>query len=266
MDNSLNDNVDRLAKYLEYQIKKNSLIFNQEKEHLYAKINDKTQQLRLIAHDPVHTNQAGQISANNIDSEKQQIDRQNREDMDYYHKNQSQTNDENTPVHNSENATNGLNNTEFKPITLKKSKFYSREVPEIGIAEYLKRIFKYCPFGNYEILCLLVYFERIRKSYEDPSIEKLQNRRLCNSTLVSFNNIVEINAYSVHRLLITLVCVTCKFQSDTFFTNTRYAKVGGLSVKEMNSLELSLLLMIDFNLYVEKNELLSASELINLFS
>ncbi|KAG0170901.1 hypothetical protein DFQ30_001789 [Apophysomyces sp. BC1015] len=49
--------------------------------------------------------------------------------------------------------------------------------------------------------------------------------------------------------------VASKFFSDVFFTNSRYAKVGGLPVAELNELELEFLRLNDFNLNVSVEEL-----------
>ncbi|KAG0189008.1 hypothetical protein DFQ28_004003 [Apophysomyces sp. BC1034] len=64
-----------------------------------------------------------------------------------------------------------------------------------------------------------------------------------------------IDSYNIHRLIIAGVMVSSKFFSDVFYTNTRYAKVGGLPVSELNSLELEFLFLNDFNLTVPISEL-----------
>ena len=43
-----------------------------------------------------------------------------------------------------------------------------------------------------------------------------------------------IDSFNVHRLIIAGVTVASKFFSDVFYTNSRYAKVGGLAVHELN--------------------------------
>ncbi|CAO3606830.1 unnamed protein product [Cunninghamella echinulata] len=51
------------------------------------------------------------------------------------------------------------------------------------------------------------------------------------------------------------IMVSSKFFSDVFYTNTRYAKVGGISVSELNALELTFLKLNDFNLNISVEEL-----------
>ncbi|CAO3703298.1 unnamed protein product [Rhizopus stolonifer] len=114
------------------------------------------------------------------------------------------------------------------------SSFHARSVPSIDIQSYLTRILKYCPCSNECFLSLLVYFDRITQ----------QNKKL-----------FTIDSFNIHRLIISGIMVSSKFFSDVFFTNTRYAKVGGLPVEELNLLELEFLKMNQFNIHVSVEEL-----------
>ncbi|KAF8923941.1 hypothetical protein BGZ52_008965, partial [Haplosporangium bisporale] len=49
--------------------------------------------------------------------------------------------------------------------------------------------------------------------------------------------------------------VAAKFTSDLFYSNARYAKVGGLSLPELNQLELEFLFTTRFELNVKVDEL-----------
>ncbi|KAF8945313.1 hypothetical protein BGZ47_002906 [Haplosporangium gracile] len=64
-----------------------------------------------------------------------------------------------------------------------------------------------------------------------------------------------INSFNIHRLLITCLMVAAKFTSDLFYSNARYAKVGGLSLPELNQLELVFLFTTQFDLNVKEEEL-----------
>ncbi|KAI9487452.1 MAG: cyclin-domain-containing protein [Benjaminiella poitrasii] len=112
--------------------------------------------------------------------------------------------------------------------------FHARSIPSIDIHSYLTRILKYCPCTNECFLSLLIYFDRMSQQKDDP---------------------LRIDSFNIHRLLIAGVMVASKFFSDVFFTNTRYAKVGGLPVKELNHLELEFFRMNNYNIYVSLEEL-----------
>lgn len=45
-----------------------------------------------------------------------------------------------------------------------------------------------------------------------------------------------------------------KFYDDNFFTNELYARVGGISVMELNTLELEFVFLINFSLSISQKE------------
>ncbi|KAH6623776.1 cyclin-domain-containing protein [Chaetomium tenue] len=64
-----------------------------------------------------------------------------------------------------------------------------------------------------------------------------------------------VDSFNIHRLIIAGVTCASKFFSDVFYTNSRYAKVGGLPLPELNHLELQFLLLNDFRLAVPVEDL-----------
>ncbi|ORE04269.1 cyclin-domain-containing protein [Rhizopus microsporus var. microsporus] len=108
--------------------------------------------------------------------------------------------------------------------------FHSRTVPPIGIYAYLSRILKFTSFSNEALLSTLIYFDRIAQ-HKGPNYA--------------------VNSLTVHRLLITSILVASKFTSDVFYSNTRYAKVGGIPLCELNQLELEFLFLCKFDLHVK---------------
>ncbi|KAF3481826.1 uncharacterized protein GIQ15_04585 [Arthroderma uncinatum] len=72
---------------------------------------------------------------------------------------------------------------------------------------------------------------------------------------LNFSHFLVVDSYNIHRLVIAGVTCASKFFSDVFYTNSRYAKVGGLPLIELNHLELQFLLLNDFRLAVPVEEL-----------
>ncbi|KAJ6786220.1 hypothetical protein PWT90_05754 [Aphanocladium album] len=64
-----------------------------------------------------------------------------------------------------------------------------------------------------------------------------------------------VDSFNIHRLIISGVTCASKFFSDVFYTNSRYAKVGGLPLAELNHLELQFLILNDFRLAIPVEEL-----------
>ncbi|KAJ3213661.1 hypothetical protein HDU67_002623 [Dinochytrium kinnereticum] len=106
------------------------------------------------------------------------------------------------------------------------TRFHSRAPPAISIGDYLKRIVKYASVERVCLLILLIYIDRVCE----------RNR--------SFT----ISSLTVHRFIITGVTVGSKALCDSFLQNSMYAKVGGISTKELNILELEFLFLIDWDL------------------
>ncbi|CAI4946093.1 CPS_HP_G0002330.mRNA.1.CDS.1 [Saccharomyces cerevisiae] len=119
---------------------------------------------------------------------------------------------------------------------------------------YLERIQKYCPTTNDIFLSLLVYFDRISKNYGHSS-----ERNGCAKQLFV------MDSGNIHRLLITGVTICTKFLSDFFYSNSRYAKVGGISLQELNHLELQFLILCDFKLLVSVEEMQKYANLLYKF-
>lgn len=127
--------------------------------------------------------------------------------------------------------------------------FHARNIPTITLEAYLLRILKYCPASNEVFLSLLVYFDRMSKLAKEA----------CGKAFV-------IDSYNIHRLVIAGVTVASKFFSDVFYTNSRYAKVGGLPQAELNQLELQFLLLNDFRLMISAQEMQRYAEQLIQFS
>jgi hypothetical protein len=89
-------------------------------------------------------------------------------------------------------------------------------------------------------------------------IEKAQYTHVSaseNNTAFPLSHFFVVDSFNIHRLVIAGVTCASKFFSDVFYTNSRYAKVGGLPLAELNHLELQFLLLNDFRLSVPVEEL-----------
>ncbi|GAA5864057.1 hypothetical protein JCM3774_006366 [Rhodotorula dairenensis] len=106
------------------------------------------------------------------------------------------------------------------------TRFHSRAPPNITVRDYLLRIAKYT---NVEPCCLLILL---------PYVDKACAR------ITSFT----ISSLTVHRFIIAAISVGSKALSDAFCTNGRYARVGGISVVEMNLLEKEFCEALDWRL------------------
>ncbi len=105
--------------------------------------------------------------------------------------------------------------------------FISKIKNSITIKNYLKRLVKYTQAESSTLIAMLIYIDR----------------------LCEINNFI-INSFNVYKIIFSSLVIAIKYNEEEYFGNKYLAKVGGLSLNEMNLLELIYLNLIDFNLYV----------------
>ncbi|KAI5064829.1 hypothetical protein GOP47_0019524 [Adiantum capillus-veneris] len=118
---------------------------------------------------------------------------------------------------------NGRVNSNFK-LTL----FHGLRAPNIGVHKYLERIYKYTNCSPSCFVVAYAYMDRLVHRHPDQPIMSL----------------------NVHRLLITSVMLAAKTLDDIHYNNAFFARVGGVSIAELNRMELDLLFRLDFRLCV----------------
>ncbi|KAJ1969859.1 Pho80p cyclin, partial [Dimargaris xerosporica] len=136
------------------------------------------------------------------------------------------------------------------------TRFHSRVAPDISIVDYLIRVVRYTALENSCLLLILVYIDRASRQ-TTPTDSSENNRNLSATTGASdpdnspaaprnrpactAPSTFHISSLTVHRFLITATVVAAKTICDFYCKNSHYAKVGGITLHEMNSLELELL-------------------------
>ncbi|PVU91884.1 hypothetical protein BB559_003947 [Furculomyces boomerangus] len=117
------------------------------------------------------------------------------------------------------------------PISIKTkslTRFHSQKPPDISVRNYLERIVKYTALEPVCLLMILVYADRISERETHTSF------MLCSLT--------------IHRFLIAAITVSSKALCDVYCTNSHYAKVGGISTRELGILEMALIESLGWSL------------------
>lgn len=110
--------------------------------------------------------------------------------------------------------------------------FHCLRAPSVSLREYLGRVRRFFGCSAECYVLGLVYLDRVVKRHQH----------------VSFSHL------SSHRMLVCSMMLAAKFQDDCFYSNTFYAKVGGLKVEELNRLENKMVQLLDYRLYVSAQE------------
>lgn len=113
------------------------------------------------------------------------------------------------------------------------TRFHSRAPPGISVSDYLQRLIQHATLSPPILLSMVYYIDRLCALY--PAFT--------------------INSLTVHRFLITAATVAAKGLSDSFWTNPTYARIGGIPVSELATLELELLQRVHWKI-VPKPEVL----------
>ncbi|EMS63928.1 hypothetical protein TRIUR3_31342 [Triticum urartu] len=109
-----------------------------------------------------------------------------------------------------------------------RSAFRAMTKPGISVRAYMARIARFAGCSPACFVVGYIYLDRL-----------LRRRRA-----------LAVDSYSVHRLLITTVLSAVKFMDDICYNNAYFAKVGGISLPEMNYLEVDFLFGVGFELNV----------------
>lgn len=111
-------------------------------------------------------------------------------------------------------------------------RFESSYAPDVSLYDYISRIFTHSNCSEACLVFCIVYLDRLA-----------QKKRLV------------VSALNIHRLVIVLIMIAAKFHDDLFYNNSFYAKLGGLSLSELNKLEVETLKLLHFSLVVSPDEM-----------
>ena len=114
---------------------------------------------------------------------------------------------------------------------IKDSIFCNSKIPSISIFDYLVRIEKYAKLESSSLVLALIFIDRV-----------------CDK------NDFELNIFNIHKLLFTSIIVAMKYNEDRIYDMKCYSKIGGISIKTLTKLEYTFLDLIDYDLFVGKEE------------
>ena len=106
--------------------------------------------------------------------------------------------------------------------------FLSKKPPQISINKYLKRFMKYSKPEPSTLIISLIYIDKICE-----------------------NSNLQLTMFNIHRLVFACLIVAIKYNEDDYYSNEYYAKVGGITLKELNLLEYNILILLDFNVFID---------------
>ena len=61
-----------------------------------------------------------------------------------------------------------------------------------------------------------------------------------------------MSEFNIHQLLFTSIIIAIKYNEDLYYDNKYYAKIAGVTPKELQKMEGEFLKLIKFELYINK--------------
>ena len=112
----------------------------------------------------------------------------------------------------------------------KDNKFSTSNIPKISINDYLNRIEKYSEIEQNTLIIALIYIDKF----------------------CQMSNII-LTPFNIHRILFCAILTSIKYNEDQIYEFKYYAKIAGISIKELQELESEFLDSLNFSLYVDND-------------
>lgn len=106
--------------------------------------------------------------------------------------------------------------------------FFSSYEQPFSMSFYVGRLVTYCNCSSSAFVLALAYLDRVQ----------VASRRMC------------LTQQNCHRLLSTALLLAIKFLDDEVCTNAYYCTVFGIGLSDLNQLELAMLKLLDWNLFI----------------
>jgi hypothetical protein len=117
-------------------------------------------------------------------------------------------------------------NVEYNPD----DPFSSKSPPKVTLQYFFGRIKKYSQIEESTLIIILIYADR-----------------MCTTSGII------LNPHNIHRIILGCLLLAIKYNEDIYFTNEQYAKIGGVSLKEINDLESYSIQFLNYNLFVSED-------------
>ena len=104
--------------------------------------------------------------------------------------------------------------------------FYSYDIPEISIKDYLTRILLYSKCEMNSLILSLYYLDRL------------------------YIKDIPINKHYIHKLLFSSILLSIKYNEDIIYKNDYYCQIFGVSLKELNLMEYNFFILLDYKFFI----------------
>ncbi|BFZ54420.1 hypothetical protein PYCC9005_001456 [Savitreella phatthalungensis] len=136
----------------------------------------------------------------------------------------------------------GVDQPHLDQIQVCLSRFTAVKLPNVSVRDYLERLHTHCPLSNAKILALAHYLVALDVMY--THIAKI------------------IRKSTVHRLILTGLVVASKVLDDRIIRQKRWSIVGGISLPQLNGLELAFFFLLNGKAWLTEQGLIMAGKIL----
>ena len=111
---------------------------------------------------------------------------------------------------------------------LKDNLFYLDQIPDVSLEEYIYHLLKYTEISISTLIIAIIYIDQFCEKYR-----------------------YVLSMHNIHRILLIFVYLSIKFNEDIKIKEDYYAKIAGVSVKDLNTLEYQICVGMNFDFYVK---------------
>jgi hypothetical protein len=116
-----------------------------------------------------------------------------------------------------------------------------RSNTKVSIEDYVYRVMNFMRVEESTTYLCLIYLDKLKIKHK-----------------------IKFSFENFHKFFVTALTIASKYNEDKVFKNCFYSTVGGLELEEFNTLEKTFLLLIDYSLYVKREEYIRFVKLLNI--
>ena len=115
-------------------------------------------------------------------------------------------------------------------LCLKDNLFYLEQIPDISLENYIYHLIKYTGMSISSLILAVIYIDQFCEKYG-----------------------YALSMHSIFRILLIFVYISIKVNEDIVIKSEYYAKISGVSVKDLNILEYQMCVAMNFDFFVKSD-------------
>ena len=113
-------------------------------------------------------------------------------------------------------------------LYLKDNIFYLEQIPNISLEYYIMHLLKYTNMSISSLILAIIYIDQFCEKFR-----------------------YALTIHNIFRILLIFIYISIKLNEDYNIKSDFYAKIAGVSIKELNALEYQMCVAMNFDFYVK---------------